>query len=89
MPHPTPLTGLACVCLSLSLSLSLCGGARTHRGSAIARIVGLNAGRDARFEPTVRMWVYEEVVNGRTLSSIINTTHENVKYVRRPRTPCP
>ena len=29
----------------------------------------------------VSMWVYEEEVNGRNLSSIINAEHENVKYL--------
>ena len=51
------------------------------RLTAIARIVGWNAARDPRFNATVNMWVYEEVVNGRKLSSIINTSHENVKCV--------
>ena len=27
------------------------------------------------------MWVFEEVVNGRKLTEIINTDHENVKYL--------
>lgn len=27
------------------------------------------------------MWVYEEEVNGRKLTEIINTEHENVKYL--------
>ena len=27
------------------------------------------------------MWVYEEEVNGRKLTDIINETHENVKYL--------
>ena len=27
------------------------------------------------------MWVFEEMVNGRKLSEIINTDHENVKYL--------
>ena len=27
------------------------------------------------------MWVFEEVVNGQKLSEMINTTHENVKYL--------
>ena len=27
------------------------------------------------------MWVFEEVVNGRKLSDIINETNENVKYL--------
>lgn len=33
------------------------------------------------FENEVRMYVYEELVDGeRYLTSIINSTHENVKY---------
>lgn len=27
------------------------------------------------------MWVFEETVNGRKLTEIINTDHENVKYL--------
>lgn len=29
----------------------------------------------------LRMWVFEEVVEGRKLTEIINTTHENIKYL--------
>ena len=28
------------------------------------------------------MWVFEEMVDGRKLTEIINTTHENVKYLK-------
>jgi glycerol-3-phosphate dehydrogenase (NAD+) len=27
------------------------------------------------------MWVFEELVNGQKLTDIINSTHENVKYL--------
>uniref|UniRef100_A0A8C6M0F1 Glycerol-3-phosphate dehydrogenase [NAD(+)] n=1 Tax=Nothobranchius furzeri TaxID=105023 RepID=A0A8C6M0F1_NOTFU len=50
-------------------------------GSAIAKIVGANAARYDKFDTTVNMWVFEETVNGRKLSEIINTDHENVKYL--------
>ncbi|XP_026053201.1 glycerol-3-phosphate dehydrogenase [NAD(+)], cytoplasmic-like isoform X1 [Carassius auratus] len=50
-------------------------------GSAIAKIVGANAAKHSTFENTVNMWVFEEMVNGRKLSEIINTEHENVKYL--------
>lgn len=51
-------------------------------GSAIARLVGYNAARlPERFQEEVTMWVYEEEVNGRKLTEIINTDHENVKYL--------
>ena len=50
-------------------------------GSAIAKIIGRNVlGRD-EFEDEVCMWVFEEQVDGRNLTDIINTEHENVKYL--------
>ena len=52
-----------------------------RRGSAIAKIVGANAAKHDRFVTTVNMWVFEETVNGRKLTEIINTDHENVKYL--------
>lgn len=51
------------------------------RGSAIARIVGKNVQKSNRFDSTVKMWVFEEIINGRKLSEIINQEHENVKYL--------
>uniref|UniRef100_A0A8C1SCU4 Glycerol-3-phosphate dehydrogenase [NAD(+)] n=1 Tax=Cyprinus carpio TaxID=7962 RepID=A0A8C1SCU4_CYPCA len=51
------------------------------RGSAIAKIVGANAAKYSTFENTVNMWVFEEMVNGRKLTEIINTEHENAKYL--------
>ncbi|KAF4072608.1 hypothetical protein AMELA_G00265000 [Ameiurus melas] len=50
-------------------------------GSAIAKLVGLNAGQNSKFDSKVRMWVFEEMVDGRKLTEIINTEHENVKYL--------
>lgn len=50
-------------------------------GSAIAKIVGANAAKYDGFDTTVNMWVFEEMVDGRKLSEIINTDHENVKYL--------
>lgn len=51
------------------------------RGSAIAKIVGANAKRLENFEDRVTMYVYEEIVEGKKLTEIINETHENVKYL--------
>ncbi|XP_059151217.1 glycerol-3-phosphate dehydrogenase [NAD(+)], cytoplasmic-like isoform X2 [Physella acuta] len=51
-------------------------------GSAIAKIVGSNvAANENLFEPEILMYVYEEIVNGQKLTDIINTEHENVKYL--------
>lgn len=70
---------LPCYRLSLHHSCIFC--APPARGSAIAKIVGGNAAQLARFDPRVTMWVFEEDIGGRKLTEIINTQHENVKYL--------
>ncbi|XP_070813742.1 glycerol-3-phosphate dehydrogenase 1-like protein [Chaetodon trifascialis] len=50
-------------------------------GSSIAKIIGHNVKASNRFDPMVNMWVYEEMIDGRKLTEIINTEHENVKYL--------
>lgn len=51
-------------------------------GSAIARIIGENTARlSDTFARDINMWVFEEQVNGRKLTEIINQDHENVKYL--------
>ena len=52
-----------------------------NRGSAIARIVGGNVKEQPGFDHEVKMWVFEEMVDGKKLTEIINDTHENVKYL--------
>ncbi|WFD20880.1 glycerol-3-phosphate dehydrogenase (NAD(+)) [Malassezia caprae] len=57
-------------------------------GSAIAKIAGYNAARHTdAFEPTVNMYVYEEVINGKKLTDIINKDHVNTKYLPHARLP--
>jgi glycerol-3-phosphate dehydrogenase (NAD(+)) len=51
------------------------------RGSAIAKIVGNNVTKFEHFDNEVKMYVYEEMVDGQKLTDIINTQHENVKYL--------
>lgn len=51
------------------------------RGSTIAKIIGHNVKASNRFDPMVNMWVYEEMMDGKKLTEIINTQHENVKYL--------
>jgi hypothetical protein len=54
-------------------------------GSAIATKVGLNCERLPYFENRVNMWVFEEMVEvegeSRKLTEVINSQHENVKYL--------
>ncbi|NWU10129.1 GPD1L protein, partial [Cephalopterus ornatus] len=50
-------------------------------GSAVAKIVGNNVKKLQKFASTVKMWVFEENIDGRKLSDIINKEHENVKYL--------
>ncbi|KAL7748502.1 autophagy protein atg9 [Sorochytrium milnesiophthora] len=51
-------------------------------GSAIAKIVGHNVRRHSDLlDSEVKMWVFDEKVDGRSLVDIINERHENVKYL--------
>merc|ERR1719487_608380 len=50
-------------------------------GSAIAKIVGRNVLERDEFDDEVKMWVFQEQVDGKNLTDIINTEHENVKYL--------
>ena len=50
-------------------------------GSAMSTIIGRNAANLPFVEDQVNMWVHEEIVDGQNLSDIINTEHENVKYL--------
>ncbi|XP_019735602.1 glycerol-3-phosphate dehydrogenase 1-like protein isoform X2 [Hippocampus comes] len=61
--------------------LKVCIVGSGNWGSAIARIIGNNARSLQHFATTVKMWVFEENINGRKLTDIINTEHENVKYL--------
>jgi len=57
-------------------------------GSAIAKIIGHNVVKHSEhFEEKVSMWVFEEMVEGKKLTEIINETHVNVKYL--PKHPLP
>lgn len=51
-------------------------------GTAVAKLVAENtAEKPEIFEKDVNMWVFEEDIDGEKLTSIINTKHENVKYL--------
>ncbi|XP_020916947.1 glycerol-3-phosphate dehydrogenase [NAD(+)], cytoplasmic isoform X2 [Exaiptasia diaphana] len=51
-------------------------------GSVIAKIVGANTkDHNDIFHEEVKMYVYEEEIDGKKLTEIINTQHENVKYL--------
>lgn len=51
-------------------------------GSAIAAIICNTVTKhESVFDPTIRMYVYEELVDGKKLTEIINSQHENVKYL--------
>jgi glutamate dehydrogenase/leucine dehydrogenase len=51
-------------------------------GSALTRILGANAAKLDTFDDEVKMYVYEEVIDGKNLTDIINHEHENVKYLK-------
>ena len=50
-------------------------------------MVAENIGKLDNFDQTVRMWVWEEMIDGRPLTSFINEEHENVRYLPGIRLP--
>lgn len=51
-------------------------------GTAVAKLVAENCAEKPQiFQKQVNMWVFEEQVDGRNLTEIINSDHENVKYL--------
>ncbi|CEP64528.1 glycerol-3-phosphate dehydrogenase (NAD(+)) GPD1 LALA0_S12e00958g [Lachancea lanzarotensis] len=51
-------------------------------GTTISKVVAENAAlRPQLFVKRVDMWVFEEQIDGQKLTDIINTKHENVKYL--------
>merc|ERR1712003_585470 len=54
-------------------------------GSALTRILGSNALRHPVFDDEVKMYVYEEMIDGKPLTQIINETNENVKYLKNAK----
>ncbi|KAK8726597.1 hypothetical protein OTU49_009949, partial [Cherax quadricarinatus] len=72
---------------SMSTPKKICIIGSGNWGSAIAKIVGTNVTKFEQFDDEVRMYVYEEMVDGRKLTEIINTTHENVKYLPGKKLP--
>lgn len=51
-------------------------------GTAVAKLVAENTAEKSNlFEKEVKMWVFEEIIDGEKLTEIINTRHENVKYM--------
>uniref|UniRef100_A0A6Q2X2H0 Glycerol-3-phosphate dehydrogenase [NAD(+)] n=1 Tax=Esox lucius TaxID=8010 RepID=A0A6Q2X2H0_ESOLU len=45
------------------------------------KFLGANVAQNSKFDSTLTMWVFEEMVDGRKLTEIINADHENVKYL--------
>ncbi|KAI0559014.1 glycerol-3-phosphate dehydrogenase [Gracilaria domingensis] len=56
-------------------------------GSAAAIIIANNVKNFDYYHDTINMWVFEEIIEDRKLSEIINETHYNVKYLPDHRLP--
>ena len=50
-------------------------------GTVIADSISINIRRLPQYIHKVRWWVFHEIINGEKLSDIINSKHENVKYL--------
>lgn len=57
-------------------------------GTTVGKLIAENVKKfPAKFSSTVKMYTYEEKINNQNLSEIINTTHENVKYLPKIKLP--
>lgn len=57
-------------------------------GTTIAKLIAENTAlRPKVFQHYVNMWVYEEKINGQNLSDLINSKHENIKYLPKIKLP--
>src|SRR5688572_28005934 len=66
--------------LSASSKISIIGSGSW--GTAIARRIAQNIQQNNKVSnKIINMWVFDEVVNGRSLIDIINNDHENPKYL--------
>jgi glycerol-3-phosphate dehydrogenase (NAD+) len=50
-------------------------------GTTIARVIAENVVGQPDFDDTVNLWVFDEQIDGESLVDIINTRHENVRYL--------
>uniref|UniRef100_A0A8C9GSV4 Glycerol-3-phosphate dehydrogenase NAD-dependent N-terminal domain-containing protein n=1 Tax=Piliocolobus tephrosceles TaxID=591936 RepID=A0A8C9GSV4_9PRIM len=55
--------------------------------TTISKVVGVNAQNNDIFENEVKMWVRDEPFEDYKLSDIINTKHENMKYLKGVKLP--
>ena len=69
-PAPRRLTALAASAAQRKEKVAIIGSG--NWGSAIAKVVGRNLLELGDFEDEVRMWVYQEQVDGKNLTDIIN-----------------
>ncbi|KAI3404495.1 GPD1 [Candida oxycetoniae] len=79
----TPTTGpSAKVSLSPDHPFRICVIGSGNWGTTIAKVVAENAlARPHLFVHNVKMWVFEEKIDGRNLTEIINQQHVNIKYL--------
>ncbi|KAM9034442.1 glycerol-3-phosphate dehydrogenase [NAD(+)], cytoplasmic-like [Sarcophilus harrisii] len=61
--------------------LKVCIVGSGNWGSTIAKVIGNNVMDSTTFDKDVNLWVFEEEVDGKNLSDIINEEHENTKYL--------
>lgn len=68
------------------IKIAVIGGG--NWGTAIARRIAINVLHSPIFHSEVQLWIHDEEINGENLTDIINTRHENVKYLPGVQLPC-
>ncbi|QLQ80329.1 hypothetical protein HG537_0D03300 [Torulaspora globosa] len=78
MQHSDSTTSLAA--LEKPFKVTVVGSG--NWGTTIAKVIAENTALNPQlFARRVDMWVFDEKINGKNLTEIINTQHENVKYL--------
>ncbi|CUM66830.1 uncharacterized protein PRCAT00004514001 [Priceomyces carsonii] len=77
---PRPLSAFHDVCADKPFRVAVIGSG--NWGTTIAKVLAENTSENPKvFEKDVRMWVFQEKIDGTNLTDIINNKHENVKYL--------
>ncbi|XP_052028358.1 glycerol-3-phosphate dehydrogenase 1-like protein [Apodemus sylvaticus] len=82
---PSPQQDVSLEVAAEPLKVSIVGSG--NWASAVAKVIGNNVKTTKKFASPVKMWVFEEIVDGRKLTDIINSDHENIKYLPGHRLP--
>ena len=80
--HPLPMSNFGVGSTGAKERERICIVGSGNWGTAIGKLVAENVLKHStRFHKTVKMWVFEEIIDDEKLTDVMNLTHENIKYL--------